>query len=310
MKLSRTTVLVITLFFSHTLSAADARFCDGYAKTSIKQQMVNVVAECKQKGIRWSTLHKGQYRWCTTVRESVANKETKFRNDALAKCGVSINENLWDYPKYPSAQSWLYNSMANAVKKDDVVSVKYMHKEGVEFTDNAGDNDGGLLYLAVDHQAEKTAKYLLTKGQKPTQIPNGGGNALSKMIEDKKINYRMLAMLLKNGFDPNYGGEGYSDDYFPMMLAARLNKYRVMQMLLKAKGDPNLGRDQTTLIFAIKNRNMSIVKMLVNAGADVNKRGSYPDGHLSPLDIAQKSGSGGMVKYLKSKGAKCAFCKP
>ena len=84
----------------------------------------------------------------------------------------------------------------------------------------------------------------------------------------------------------------------------------MMQMLLKAKGDPNLGRDQTTLIYAIKNRNMSIVKMLVNAGADVNKRGSYPDGHLSPLDIAQKSGSGGMVKYLKSKGAKCAFCKP
>ena len=96
MKLSRTTALVITLFFSHTLSAADARFCDKYAKTSIKQQMVNVVASCKQKGIRWSVLHTGQFRWCRTVRESVANKETKFRNDALAQCGVSINENLWE----------------------------------------------------------------------------------------------------------------------------------------------------------------------------------------------------------------------
>ena len=109
---------------------------------------------------------------------------------------------------------------------------------------------------------------------------------------------------------PLYSSPKHKVGFEVFIQGDRLNKYRVMQMLLKAKGDPNLGRDQTTLNYAIKNRNMSIVKMLVNAGADVNKNGNYPDGHLSPLDHAQKSGSGGLVQYLKSKGAKCAFCKP
>ena len=302
------TALVITLFASQSLLAASPSFCDQYAKTSIKQQLSNITASCNQKGLRWSALYAGQNAWCRTVRQSIAENETNERNKALAKCGAPLSKAVWkDDEKFPSASYWRYTEMQAAAKKDDLIAVKFMQSEGVLTSDPGGDNDGGLLYISVDHQAEKVSKYLLTQGKSPQSIPNGGGNALAAMVGDAKVNYRMLAMLLKNGFSPDYGGEGYVDDYFPVLMAAKKNKYRVMQMLLKAGGSANIARDSTPLIYAIKNRNMSMVKMLVEAGADVNKVGAV-DGHLLPLDIAEKTGSRGLMNYLTSKGAKCGRC--
>ena len=129
------------------------------------------------------------------------------------------------------------------------------------------------------------------------------------MLTDDKINYRMLAMLLQHDkVDPDYGGEGYSDDYFPLLAATKKNDYRSVQMLLEAGADPNLRRDLTPLVLAIKNRNMSIVKLLVSAGADVNLQSNYPE--CRALDLAKKVGSFGLMQYLKSKGAKeLGYCQ-
>ena len=99
----------------------------------------------------------------------------------------------------------------------------------------------------------------------------------------------------------------FSDDYFPVMMAAKQNNYRAMQMLLKAGGEASIARDSTPLMYAIKNRNMAMVKMLLNAGAKVNQSGSMESCSL-PLDMAIKSGSRGLINFLKSKGAKRAKC--
>ena len=305
MKLSWTTVLVITLFSSKSLLAADASFCDQYAKTSIKQQLSNITASCKQKGLRWSSLYDDQHAWCLTVRQSIADNETKARNEALDKCGAPLSKAVWkDDKSFPSAGFWRYTEMKAATKKDDLNAVKFMVSQGVVTSDPGGDNDGGLLYLAVDHQAEKVSEYLLDQGKSPQSIPNGGGNALAAMVGDAKINYRMLAMLLKRGFDPNYGGEGYRDEYFPVMMATIKNNYHALKVLLKAGGDPNITRDSTPLNYAIKNRNLSIVKLLIESGAKVNASGTFLDGDQLPLDIALKSGNQEIANYLKSKGAK------
>lgn len=299
--------LVMTLC-SSSLFAADARFCDQYAKTSIKQQMSNITASCKQKGLRWSTLYAGQNAWCRSVRQSIAENETKVRNDALAKCGAPLSKQVWKSTARTSAEYWLYTEMQAAAKEDDLTAVKFMRSEGVVTSDPAGDNDGGLLYVSVDHQAENVTKFLLSIGKDPRRaVPNGGGSALAAMVRDDKVNYRMLKMLLKNGFDPDSGGEGYSDSYFPVMVAAEKNKYRVMEILLQAGASPNLQRDSTPLMYAIKNRNMGMVKMLAEAGAKVNVSGGMNHCTL-PLDAALKSGSMGLVNYLKSKGAKRAEC--
>ena len=307
MKRSWMAILLATSFVSSPLLAADGRYCDNYAKTSIKQQFTNIVKSCRQQGIRWSSLYQGQYDWCRTVRIKFADNETRIRNQALQNCGTSLDEKAWEKTENTSAATWLYLSMQAAAKKDDLTAVKYMQSLGVVTSDPGGDNDGGLLYIAVESQAERVSKYLLSIGKNPKQIPNGGGNALAAMLNNKKVNYRMLGMLLRNGFDPNYGGEGYSDSYFPVLQAAIKNDYQAMLMLLKAGGDPNVSRDSTPLIYAIRNRNMSIVRALLGAGADVNA--SIPDNFCEKaLDAAVRSGSASLVNTLKSKGAKSAGC--
>lgn len=296
---------LLSLSFTSSIHAADARFCDHYAKTAIKQQINNVKAGCGHSGLRWSPLYVEQNTWCMTVRKSIAANETKERNKALEKCGTGPSKD--DFSKIPfrySALDSMFAQMKAATIKDDVIAVKVMHAHGVSIHHQDGGNYAAMLYQAVDNQAEKTASYLLSQGADPRIIKNGGGSPLSSMLEDDKINYRMLAMLLANGFDPNYGGEGYTDESYPLILSAKQNDYRSVQMLLKAGAEANFTRDSNALLYAINNRNMSMVRMLVDAGADVNKPASIAP--CLPLDMANKSGSYGLIKYLTGKGAKAS----
>ena len=63
------------------------------------------------------------------------------------------------------------------------------------------------------------------------------------------------------------------------------------------------------LIFAVEKHNLELVKLLIEAGADMNngKKVSGYKGHtfgyLSPLDIAVDKGFTDIIEYLKSKGA-------
>jgi ankyrin repeat protein len=298
------TALLLSLSVS-SLQAADARFCDNYAQTSIKQQMANIANNCKQTGLRWSPLYEGQKAWCMTVRDSIASNENNARNAALKACGTDLKKLDWQkLPDIPMVWDLLFAQMLQATKKDDVVAVKVMHAHGVSIHHEEGFNNGAILLHAVDLQAEKVAEYLLDQGASPRGTTNGGGNALSRMIEDPTINYRMLAMLLRKGFDPNYGGEGYSFQAFPLLLAANKNDFRAVRMMMSAGGDPNLMRDFSPLYFAITHKNLAMVKLLVEAGAKLNVEIGIGLGPCSyPLNVAERTGSSGLISYLKSKGA-------
>lgn len=305
MKTKLLTTLLLSLSVS-SLQAADARFCDNYAQTAIKQQITNVANGCNQTGLRWSPLYEGQKAWCMSVRDSIASNENNARNAALKACGTDLKKLDWQkLPDIPMVWDRLFDQMLQATKKDDVVAVKVMHAHGVSIHHEEGFNNGAILYHAVDIQAEKVAEYLLSQGANPRGTTNGGGNALSKMIEDPAINYRMLAMLLRKGFNPNYGGEGYSFDSFPLLLAANKNDLRAVQLMLKVGGDPNLMRDFSPLYFAINHKNLAMVKLLVEAGAKLNVEVGIGLGPCSyPLNVAERTGSSGLITYLKSKGAK------
>ncbi|MGB1010224.1 MAG: ankyrin repeat domain-containing protein [Thiolinea sp.] len=297
-------ILSILFLCAPAAQAADSRYCDHYAQTAVKQQVANIAHSCNQTGLRWSPLYVGQKKWCATVRREVADKETKARNAALLSCGTNMQKINWNkLPHVPGVWDALFAQMLAATKKDDVVAVKVMHANGVSIHHEEGFNNGTLFYHAVDIQAEKVSEYLLSQGAKVDEsTPNGGGSALSRMLSDAKINHRMLAMLLRMGVDPNAVVEGYSDSVFPLIAAVENNHQQAVQMLLNAKANPNLFRDNPALHYAVDNRNMNIVKMLVNAGADVNAKDLY--GVCTTLDKARKSGSQGIINYLKSRGAK------
>ena len=58
----------------------------------------------------------------------------------------------------------------------------------------------------------------------------------------------------------------------------------------------------TPLLYAVEKKNMSMTKLLVESGANPNLAGEGSS--CLPLDVAFKSGSRGVIDYLKSKGAK------
>ena len=296
-------LLALVFCQSSTLHAADSRFCDSYAKTAVKQQIGNVAQSCAEKGLRWSSSYINHKAWCRGVSESDATKAIAERKNSLASCGSDARKFNWNtLPDIPYVWDKLFAQMLQATKQDDVIAVKLMHANGVSIHYDEGSNNGTILYHAVDNQAEKTSAYLLTQKVNTKATTKNGGNALSKMIEDRNINYRMLEMLLKGGFDPNYGGKGYNDNYYPLLLGAKKNDFTAVKMMLKAGGNPNLKRDSTPLLNAVENKNMSMVKLLVESGATLNLRGNASA--CSPLDKAYKSGSRSMIDYLESKGAK------
>ena len=296
------TTLTLSIGLGTSLQAADARFCDSYAKTAVQQQIGNIAQSCAEKGSKWSSSYIGHKAWCMRATNSNASKQTEARESSLGSCGADSRKINWNaLPDIPAVWDRLFVQMLEAAKKDDVNAIRAMHGNGVSINHKKG---GTILYHAVDHQAEKTAAYLLSKRANPRATPNGGANALSKMIEDRKINYRMLGALLRGGFDPNNGGRGRSDSDYPLLLAAKKNDYTAVSMMLKAKGNPNLKRDETPLLYAIANRNMSMVQLLIKSGANPNLSGSKS--RCLPLDKAIRSGSRGVIQFLKSKGARSA----
>jgi len=299
------TAAVLSIGISTNLHAADPQFCDTYAKTAVKQQIGNVAQSCAEKGSLWSPSYVTHSAWCAKATKDTALKQTEIRSNALGSCGADSRKINWNtLPDIPAVWDRLFAQMLEATKQDDVEAVKVMHANGVSINHNEGGNNGTMLYHAVDRQAEKTASYLLSQRASPSATTNGGGNALSKMLEDKNINYRMLGTLLKKGFDPNYGGQGRGDAAFPLLLAAKKNDYTAVQMMLSAGGNPNLKRDETPLLYAIGHRNMSMVKLLIQSGANPNL--SNTRSPCLPLDKALKSGSRGVIDFLKSKGANTA----
>lgn len=305
MKFYLVPLLILAMSQSANLQAADSSFCDGYAKTAVKQQIGNVAQSCAEKGLRWSSSYINHNAWCLNVSESEATKEIAARKNSLSSCGADARKFNWNtLPDIPYVWDQLFGQMLQATKQDDVVAVRLMHSNGVSINHDISANNGTILYHAVDNQAEKTASYLLTQKANTKATTQGGGNALSKMIEDTDINYRMLQTLLKGGFDPNYGGEGLSDNNYPLLLAAKKNDFTAVQMMLKTGGNPNLTRNATPLLYAVENRNMSMVKLLINSGANINLKGKKSN--CLPLNKARQSGSRSIIDYLESKGAKSA----
>lgn len=293
--------------------AADARFCDQYARTSIQQQVANIAHECGKTGLRWSPLYKGQKDWCMTIRQAIPEAETQARNTALQSCGTTAAPINWNSLGDPSKWDALFAQEMIAIERDDAVSIQVMHEHGVNINHDEGFNNGTALYHAIDQQAEKVAHYLVQQGVNPDRTTNGGLNPLIRMVEDATVNLSLLQYLLNNGADPNSFGE-YGAPYTPLQVAIEKNHLPAATVLLNSGANPNTFDQTPILINAIKKRNLRAVVLLVNRGANVNmgegisKEGctkNTPDGSM-PLDTAIRTGFNSVITLLRNRGAKTA----
>jgi hypothetical protein len=136
------------------------------------------------------------------------------------------------------------------------------------------------------------------------------GQPLLKLAVMNK-NYLSVEKLLQLGADPNMQDFYYGDS--PLMAAVDIgingvrSDPRFLKLLLKYGGDPNAEENgpqkngkYTPLIIACGTGDLEYVKILVNAGADINHANEYDDRPLYNAVILQHPS---IVIYLIEKGA-------
>jgi ankyrin repeat protein len=99
--------------------------------------------------------------------------------------------------------------------------------------------------------------------------------------------------------------DGESPDDYELFLAIRRNSNAVLRVLIKAGANLNAvehpkGGGNTPLMRAICSENMQAFRLLLKAGALINKRGSFE----FPLHVAAREGSVAFTRACITAGAK------
>jgi len=161
--------------------------------------------------------------------------------------------------------------------------VQFLIEQGVLI--NQQDNDGKTaLFFAVLNQNVAIIKELLRNGAQINITNNNGENiflAFMKHLflcgncyyQESRINtMKEIAMLLKqagadiDAIDPN-------DDYSSLMYSVKNNQPELTKILIDAGANINLKNrhGKSALLLAIENENITIINMLIGAGATVDK---------------------------------------
>ena len=158
------------------------------------------------------------------------------------------------------------------------------------------------LPTSVQAGASKQALEMIRNGADVNQAQGEGSTALLWAVN--RQDYDVAKALLEKKANPNvineFGG-------MPLTEAAGLNDDRLVKMLLDAgaKVDSANLDDESALMLAIKNGNLSMAETLVKAGANVNKVEKFHN--QTPLIYAAAAGNSAIVKLLLSKDA---YVKP
>jgi len=157
------------------------------------------------------------------------------------------------------------------------------------------------LMLAVAYTYEPAFIHeLISKGANPNRLSNGQ-TVLSRAVE--KENIPLAAMLVKKGADASLANKNGD---IPLYQAVRSNHAVLAGVLLHRSPQPDLDANwqtpigETLMNMAVGHQNTTLVRVLAEAGADVNAVDYLEN---TPLHMAAQRGMADAVDVLLAHGA-------
>ena len=185
-----------------------------------------------------------------------------------------------------------------AARGGDINVVRALIDSGADI--NAKDSKGMtvLVSASMKKKNEEVVKLLLNSGAKPNVAYGGGYTALMNAITNN--NFETIKLLVAFGADVNIVNERGETAIFG---AIESGSPEYVKELLSAKANVNLknSKDLTPLMIAIdrvhRDLDVQIVKLLLEAGADVNTTTSS-EGGSTALMRAKLKGNAPLLKLL------------
>jgi ankyrin repeat protein len=212
--------------------------------------------------------------------------------------------------------------LLEAVRAKDANTVRTLLKTAIDVNTPQGDG-ATALHWAVHHNDIPTVELLLRAGARANAVNDLGVTPLYLACTNR--NGAMVDRLLKAGADPNarlLNGETV------LMNCARTGDEASVQALLRAGARVNIKEpehDQTALMWAAAERHFEVVRVLIEAEADIRARSlAYPEtvtsevtqragreelnytvirGGSTPLLFAARSGDAESIRLLLAAGA-------
>ncbi len=168
------------------------------------------------------------------------------------------------------------------------------HRNDVMYWDSSDARGKTVLMFAADKGHAKIVELLLKKG---ARVNTQGPKRLTALMMASKNGHKgCVALLLA------HGANIHDKDMFgrsALMRAISHDQKEIVELLLRAGADNVISPFHSPLCNAAKKGNATLIEMLLNHGADINR----PAGQNTPLNQAIRAGSKEAVALLLSKGA-------
>ena len=219
--------------------------------------------------------------------------------------------------------------LIEAVKQPDAGAVRALLQQGVDVDARSSDGSTALLWAAYRDDLE-TADLLIHAGADVNAVNELGVSAL--WLAANNVSAAMIARLATASADPNIAPPSGGT---PLMRAVWGSEAEAVRTLLAFGADPNPAEPshgQTALMFAVARRQPEIVKVLLDARADVHARSQVwrmpmqlccpeyngdpagtvegVEGGFTPLLFAARNGNVESARLLLAAGAKVTDATP